>query len=70
MLPTAFVWALPEPPVVPEVLDAAELKFDLPAPVPAPVTAVFFVDVDVVVVAPFGDAFLYGDLVLLDTPGP
>jgi|TARA_B110001450_G_C17401628_1_gene391979 hypothetical protein len=51
-------------------LDAAELKFDLPAPVPAPVTAVFFVDVDVVVVAPFGDAFLYGDLVLLDTPGP
>jgi len=46
-------------------LDAAELKADLPAPVPAPVTTVFFV-----VVAPFGDAFLYGDLVLLDTPGP
>jgi len=61
LLPTAFAAALPEPPV-PEVLDAAELKFDLPAPVPAPVLFV--------VVAPFGDAFLYGDLVLLDTPGP
>jgi hypothetical protein len=63
LVPTAFGWALPEPPVVPEVLDAAELKLDLdPAPAPVPI---LLVDV-----APFGDAFLYGDLVLLDTPGP
>jgi hypothetical protein len=48
----------PEPPVVPEVFDAFELKLDRETPLPLAV-------VPLLAAVPFGDTLRYGDLVCL-----